>query len=261
MKRLMLFAAMAVAVVIVAAGGLASQQTSAAPFTFSYDVGLSSTAIGSHPDQEVAIRIDTTCPGAGCTTVPTNSFFDIAVTQYNKELHTTVIGDGAGLVPNIGSKIGSNSFQIDTNQKTALGAANVDATTGSPPACGAPPTTIQLPLGAPFDITQATPSTGLTVPGADISGNGLPDTQDDADGNSIVDGAQKMPDYIKTLLGSNSALMVGRGFGIAVIIAGVAQTDVNFITLDLSVTGAGYASVTTLGNTDTSYDPLPASPV
>lgn len=265
MKRLMLFAGMAVAVVIVAAGGLASQQTSAAPFTFTYDVGLSTTALNSHPDLEVALRIDTQCQidappfGVGCTTTPTNGFFDIAVTQYNKELHSTVPGDlgGPAAVPNIGSKIGSNAFQIDTNQKTALGADNVSTVTGAPPACGAPPTTIQLALGQPFAIIQATTSAGILVPGTDTNASGLPDTQDDANSNGILDGADKMPSYINTLFGSNITLLVARGFGVAEIIAGVAQTDVNFLTLNLNAADAtlGYASVTTLGNTDTSYDP------
>jgi hypothetical protein len=85
----------------------------------------------------------------------------------------------------------------------------------------------------------------------------LADTQDDANGNGVPDGADKEPDYIKTLLGSSGALLTGRGFGIAKIIPGVVQVDVNFLTLNLgiAVPGAGYAAVTTLADTDVTYDP------
>lgn len=270
MKRLALFAAMAVAVTLVAAGGLASIGRVSAVNqvqTVSYDMGLGCltaadcpagglagdpTAAGQHPTQEISLKLDTACLVPGCVTASTQPFFDIAVALYD----AGVTFPASGSRPGFGSKIGVNNFQINTNQVGLLGADNVSSVTGAPPACGSPSTgTIQITQA--FDIINAVVSTGVTIPGTDQNANGLPDTQDDVSpANGVPDGADKMPDYIKTLLGGSAALMVGRGFGIASIIPNVVQVDVNFLTLDLSVAGgSGYAAVTTLGNTDTSYDP------
>jgi hypothetical protein len=216
---------------------------------FEYYATFSTTAAGSNPNIGININID--CPLATCPASSNVGFFDIAVTQYTANVHSCGTGDAtpgcSGTKPAIDAKLGTSSFQLNTNIIAADLPNNVNATTGKAAACGGPGTTT---LTSVFDILNGALDPTQLVSGKDgADADTLPDTQADVNpANGAPDGADKLPDYIQLLFTSQLPLVNSRGYGIAVIVASQAQTDVNFLTIDLTVFGAGYAAVTTLGD-------------
>lgn len=120
-------------------------------------------------------------------------------------------------------------------------------------------------------------------PGSTGSLNETPETQEDGidlndDGdftdageeapNGILDGAERMPDFLPRLYSAAGIGPVvaggdaGRGYAVADVLAGVSTVDVGFIFLDLRLIGVpGVVSITTIGIVDPTsvYNPATAA--
>ncbi len=271
MKQLFLLGVAAVFAAFLFAGGLTTQgggTVHADPFisNFTYKTTWSGLAPNTAPNLDVQVGLDCplgsgSCPAAGSSTTP---FFDIAVTQYTSNVHTCVTG-GAEPAPCTGTKapllstVGTTDFQISTNVVAANLPDNVNPATGSPAQCGAPGTTTLVQTFTIYNGNTSGATTSIVSGKDGPDADSLPDTQADAFGvdgsgnltvgaDGVPDGADGTPDYIKLVLDTALPLLVGRGYGVAQIVPQAAQTDVNFLTLNLGAFGAGYAAITTLGD-------------
>lgn len=257
MKRLFLMGVAVALAAFVWAGGVSRDTgtVNADPFPslIDYNITWGGVAAGTSPNLNVQLNID--CPGGVCPALSSAPFFDIAVTQYSANVHSCTTGSPAPCTGPIdtNSIVGTSSFSLNTNLTAALLPDNVNPTTGAPATCGGPGTTT---LSSAFSILSGANNAADQVSGKDGGdADNLPDTQADVRGltsssgpNGAPDGSDALPDYIQLLLTSSLAIVVGRGYGIAQIVPNVAQTDVNFLTLNLTGFGAGYAAVTTLGD-------------
>jgi len=268
MKQLLLLGVAAVLAAFVAAGGLiggSSGTVHADPFNnvFTYKTVWSTLTANSAPDLDVTVAID--CPlGTGACPASTNApFFDIAVTQYTNNI-VGCTGTAVGACPAtkipFDATLGTTDFQLNTNIIAAKLPSNVDSVTGTTAACGGAGTTT---LVSTFTIYNSNNAASALINAKDDAQNvdtdSLPDTQADSYGvtaagaltngaNGVPDGADGLPDYIKLVLDTALPLLSNRGFGVAQIVPQAAQTDVNFLTLNLGAFGAGYAAITTLGD-------------
>jgi hypothetical protein len=104
--------------------------------------------------------------------------------------------------------------------------------------------------------------------GIDLNSDGdFTDTNEVAP-NGILDGAERMPDFLPRLYSAAgigpvvNAGDAGRGYAVADVLAGVSTVDVNFLILDVGAIGVpGYVSVTTIGIIDPNaiYNPATAA--
>jgi len=268
MKQLLFLGVAAVLAAFLAAGGLtggSSGTVHADPFNnvFTYKTTWSTLASGSSPNLDVQVGID--CPlGSGACPASTNApFFDIAVTQYGQNIHgcdgTATAVCPATKIP-YDATLGTTDFQLNTNIIAAKLPSNVDTVTGTTAACGGPGTTT---LVSTFTIYNSNNTASALINSKDDAQNvdtdSLPDSQADSYGvtaagaltngaNGVPDGADGLPDYIKLVLDTALPILSNRGYGVAQIVPQAAQTDVNFLTLNLGTFGAGYAAITTLGD-------------
>lgn len=241
--------------------------------------GPNSVLNGANPTYVTHLKLQ---PGGGPANEP---FFDLATTQWTSNLKVLT---GAP----IGAIGGEIDFEIESNTDLNLaGSNNVSTTTGAPPACDGPGTITVDPADTPTYVSVTTPTTPptMTAPlnpayvqsfddddndlveftaGSDPDDGGdiFPETQGDDNANGILDGAERMPDFIPRLLaaaGIPGTVFVGRGYGVAVVVPGASQVDVNFLFIDLNVlsSGAGYISITTIGVVDplARYNPATAA--
>src|SRR5438093_5344183 len=253
MKQLLLLGVAAVLAAFLAAGGLtgSSGTVHADPFNnvFTYKTTWSTLATASAPNLDVQVGIDCPLGSGACPPTTSAPFFDIAVTQYGQAVHSCV-NEATPPAPCPGTQlpydsvVGTTDFQIATNIVAAKLPSNVDPITGTTAACNAAGTTT---LVQTIKIYAANNTATSIIKAKDDAQNrdtdSLEDTEADSYGvnqstgalitgaNGIPDGADGLPDYIKLLLDTSLPLLQSRAFGVAQIIPGATQTDLNILTL------------------------------
>lgn len=249
-------AAIAVLTLIVGAG-LQSQSASATTppgQDHAFHVTLTSTTTGSNPDINVDLTLCTNGNGVGGTanecaaSAPASPFFDQATAQY-----FGIQVNGAQPLAAITANI---TFDIETNGGV-IQATGGDA--GQRARCGtvthvAPPT---FPIYAGLKTGTVVSMDPASAPGFSQDQMDDPGQANGGDliaGNGWPIGIAQVPAVVpavQALAGIPNAAIIGRGYGVAVVAAGAAQTTVSFLTI---ATGGSpgqadaIANVTVLGN-------------
>jgi len=297
-KRLVLLSAALVVAIMGAATNHRPGPVSADTSTLGWDVQFCDAGFGA----DIATTCTSVLPGGVANGVnptyvahlalqlaggaPSEPFFDLATTAWTPNLVTApAVGLGT---PATGAIVGQIKFSLSSNTDLAL-TGNVVPTTGAPPACGGAGTLVVAPPTADQYASAATPVANPIMTGAgfnfasyvqsfddddndlveytsgidaDDGGDVYPQTQADTNGNGILDGADRMPDFIPRLLNAAGigSVFKSRSYGVA-IVAVPQHVDVNFLNLDLTGLGAGYVSITTIGVVDPAsiYNPATAA--
>ncbi len=266
MKLKALTAAGIAVLTLIAGVGLQSQSASATTppgQDHAFHVTLSQTVVGLPVTLNVDLTLCTNGNGVGGTAnecvagTADAPFFDQATANFKG-----ILVNGAQTV---GARTGSTTFDIETNAGTIEGAG---PNAGQRKTCGTTGTHLAPPA---FDVWVAN-KTG-TVVSMDPSGTppfsidqlddpAEPNGGDVPQGNGWPVSIKEVPVVIgsvKTLAGIPDAAVINRGTGVAVVVAGVTQTSVNFLTIS---TGGSPGTVDAIANLTLLGNPLGvASPV
>lgn len=262
MKLKGLVAAGIAALTLIAGAGLQWQSASASTppgQDHAFKVTLSQTTVGLPVDINVKLTLCTDGTGIGGTiheciaSSPAAPFFDQATANFK------------GIIVNSaqtkGSRTGSTAFDIETNAGIIQA---IGPNAGQRAECGTTGTHLAPP---PFDVWVASKPSDAPAPAVvSMDPSGFPpfsfDQLDDPGqanpgaphGNGWPVAIKELPAVIpavQTLAGIPNAAILGRGTGVAVVVAGVTQTSVNF--LQVATGGApgtsdAIANLTLLGN-------------
>lgn len=233
------------------------------PQNHQFNVTYSTTASGAPVDITVLLTLGQQSTGQD------TGFFHDATTQYTGI--TRPAKAGAGL--KFGEVAGNIDFQIQTNVQ---GSPNISLITGQAPDCGAPGlapivngNTIYVATTAASDAPVAPqPGHGPGAPTDVTSTKSNPahvpysyDQEANPAFGGVPYGVTHLPDWytpVLSSLGIGDSLVQSRGFAIAVVIPGAAQTSVSFLTIgpiSLPATAQSYQAVTVLGDPTGAFNP------